>query len=101
MSTSKPMSDGGKGSVRRNEDSEAYRNNYDAIFGRKSANAKAPEKEDEMIEDDPQDEDFEDDEDPICHYCNGSGEGMYDGSRCGFCKGTGIEPGQKVDPDYE
>ena len=30
----KPMSDGGKGSVRRNEDSSAYRNNWEAIFGK-------------------------------------------------------------------
>ncbi len=34
MATNKPMSDGGKGSVRRNEDNDAYRSNYDAIFGK-------------------------------------------------------------------
>ncbi len=27
----------------------------------------------------------------ICFLCNGSGEGMYDGSTCYACKGTGIE----------
>lgn len=24
-----------------------------------------------------------------CGHCNGSGEGMYDGSRCRICKGSG------------
>ena len=28
-------------------------------------------------------------EEDICPQCNGSGEGMYDGSRCSSCKGTG------------
>ena len=26
----------------------------------------------------------------ICEYCSGSGEGMYDGSRCISCKGSGV-----------
>lgn len=26
---------------------------------------------------------------PICSSCNGSGEGMYDGSTCRTCKGSG------------
>lgn len=30
------------------------------------------------------------DDPPLCHRCNGSGEGMTDGSRCGTCRGTGI-----------
>ena len=30
----KPMSDGGKGSVRRNENSSAYRDNWESIFGK-------------------------------------------------------------------
>lgn len=25
----------------------------------------------------------------ICSHCNGSGEGMYDGSRCSMCGGSG------------
>lgn len=29
------------------------------------------------------------DESPICVNCNGSGKGMYDGSRCSFCGGSG------------
>lgn len=80
MSTSKPMSDGGKGSVRRNEDTEAYRNNYDAIFGKKK------DKE-SMIE-----QDHEDDHDDTCSWCGGCGEGDYDGAACRKCGGTGVEP---------
>lgn len=26
----------------------------------------------------------------ICSQCNGSGEGMVDGSSCGYCNGKGI-----------
>ena len=26
----------------------------------------------------------------ICSSCNGSGEGMYDGSICPYCRGLGI-----------
>ena len=33
----------------------------------------------------------EDDEELLCAQCNGSGEGMYDGSRCGSCRGSGVE----------
>lgn len=28
----------------------------------------------------------------ICPVCNGSGEGQYDGSTCGKCKGHGEVP---------
>lgn len=28
-------------------------------------------------------------ESEYCYRCNGSGEGMYDGSRCDTCKGLG------------
>lgn len=34
-------------------------------------------------------EDARDDEPTICGCCNGSGEGMYDGSTCGACRGSG------------
>ncbi len=31
------------------------------------------------------------DSDEICSRCNGSGEGQYDGTTCGSCKGAGVE----------
>ena len=31
-----------------------------------------------------------DDDQPICGNCNGSGEGMHDGSRCSSCGGSGV-----------
>ena len=89
----KPMSDGGKGSVRRNEDNDAYRNNYDAIFGNKK------QKEQPMIDEDNI-EDFDEEYDDTCTWCGGCGEGDYDGSTCRHCHGTGIEPSDKVDDDY-
>jgi uncharacterized CHY-type Zn-finger protein len=58
--TSKPMSDGGKGSVRRNEDNEAYRDNYDAIFNKGKT---------KMNEDNWHDYD-EDDDEVLCSVCN-------------------------------
>jgi hypothetical protein len=98
MSTSKPMSDGGKGSVRRNEDTEAYRNNFDNIFRK---------KEQPMMNEDPQersDEDYEEQSDEeyddTCTWCGGCGEGDYDGASCRRCHGTGIEPCDEVDDDY-
>lgn len=33
----------------------------------------------------------EDDGDAICPTCSGSGEGMYDGTRCSSCGGSGVE----------
>ena len=92
MSNSKPMSDGGKGSVRRNEDTEAYRNNFDAIFGKKKE--KTP-----MIEPDDIHEDIDDSEYEECTWCGGCGEGDYDGASCRHCHGTGIEPRDGVDDD--
>jgi hypothetical protein len=43
-------------------------------------------------------EDEEDDDDePICSACNGSGEGMYDGSTCYKCRGYGHERTERSD----
>jgi len=30
--------------------------------------------------------------DSLCGWCNGSGEGMQDGTSCPHCKGKGVEP---------
>ena len=27
----------------------------------------------------------------LCGACNGSGEGQYDGTRCSYCHGSGVE----------
>ncbi len=34
----------------------------------------------------------DEDSDELCWKCDGSGEGMYDGSVCSRCKGTGVLP---------
>ena len=45
---------------------------------------------------------IDDDEYEDCSACSGSGEGMYDGSRCYKCKGTGVEPVEMDDNEcYE
>jgi DnaJ-class molecular chaperone len=49
------------------------------------------------IDPDDPDQDFEDDDEPICSACNGSGEGMYDGSTCYKCKGYGHERPERSD----
>ena len=33
----------------------------------------------------------------FCDYCNGSGEGMHDGARCGRCNGSGEERSEEGD----
>jgi hypothetical protein len=91
MSTSKPLNPtGGKGSVRRNEDNDAYRNNFDNIF----------RKNKPMIEHEDNIEDIDEEYDDTCTWCGGCGEGDYDGSTCRNCHGTGIEPYDGVDDDY-
>lgn len=38
-------------------------------------------------------------EELTCTTCNGSGEGMYDGTRCRSCNGSGIDPDSRAQPD--
>jgi DnaJ-class molecular chaperone len=75
------MSNGGKGSAPRplSVDSDTFADNWAATFGG------APVEPDE------------DDDDEICSGCSGSGEGMYDGSSCYKCHGSGVEPVEKDD----
>lgn len=40
-----------------------------------------------------------DQEERLCGACSGSGEGMYDGSRCHACSGRGVEP--DYDDEYD
>ena len=37
----------------------------------------------------------------ICTHCNGSGEGMYDGTRCRSCGGSGVERTYRDEPDWD
>lgn len=45
--------------------------------------------------------DLENPEDEICGNCNGSGEGYVDGSRCTVCKGSGVEPPEQEEMDFD
>ena len=49
----------------------------------------------DLVEDDSYDDDY------ICPACSGSGEGVWDGSTCYKCKGTGSYPKQYRDDYYE
>ena len=41
-------------------------------------------------------------DDEICQACSGSGEGMYDGTTCSSCKGSGVATGVAyTDDDYD
>jgi hypothetical protein len=93
------VSDGGKGSARRKEDSQAVRDNWDRIFGKKG---ETPMIDDE---DDIYNEDYTDDIDDSmqedCSLCGGCGEGNYDGASCRRCHGTGVEPRERdCDDDF-
>lgn len=46
----------------------------------------------EYADEDAEGEADEENEDRICAYCNGSGEGQHEGTTCHRCDGTGIEP---------
>lgn len=45
-------------------------------------------------------DELEEDEPSICSSCNGSGEGMYDGTRCSRCGGSGVERGDDDDSSH-
>ena len=52
-------------------------------------------------ENEDMDEYDDNDEPDICGSCNGSGEGMYDGSTCSTCRGKGVIFSRRDDPsDY-
>ena len=40
-------------------------------------------------------------DDDLCPNCMGSGEGMFDGSKCSLCKGKGCVPSTDNEPDDE
>jgi len=41
------------------------------------------------VEDEIAEEPSDDEDDGFCHTCSGTGEGLYDGSRCRMCNGRG------------
>lgn len=43
----------------------------------------------------------EEPEEVICSQCSGSGEGMFDGTRCYRCKGSGVERPESGGDDYD
>jgi hypothetical protein len=91
------LSDGGKGSARRKENSQAVRDNWDLIFGNKKDAPMIDEEDNEDYTDD-----IDDSMDEECSWCGGCGEGDYDGASCRRCHGTGVEPREKDcdDSDY-
>ena len=54
-----------------------------------------------FIDDEGIDDEGNEYEEVTCGHCSGSGEGMYDGTRCIYCKGSGIEYALKDDDDDE
>jgi len=78
----------GKGDKQRPTNWDHFSENFDRIFGKKTTVTE--EEFNEAAEDD-------DIEDEICSRCSGSGEGMYDGSTCNKCHGSGVEPVEKED----
>lgn len=85
------MSDGGKGSAPRpfSVDKDTFADNWERTFGKKEL----------PIIMEPDETDIEDEDDALdhCDACSGSGEGMYDGSNCYKCHGSGVEPVERED----
>lgn len=51
-----------------------------------------------------EEESSEYEQDALCYACNGSGEGMYDGSICRTCNGSGVIEDERDDgdePDFD
>jgi DnaJ-class molecular chaperone len=104
----KPSSDGGKGSVRRNEDTSKVLEGMTRIFGESKLDRKLrlEREEKEAMKDLYEDaaaegEDHEEQSDEeLCDWCNGTGEGQWDGTSCPKCHGTGMMPREDVDDDY-
>jgi rubrerythrin len=90
---SKPMSDGGKGSVRRNEDNEAYQCGWDAIFGKGKKT---------MMNEDPQrSEDYEEQSDEDTEWtCDSCGGPMYRQPHWGYGQCDDCGARQELEDGY-
>ena len=51
--------------------------------------------------DEQEEPETDDDEQGYCQQCAGSGEGMYDGTRCSACGGSGVERSDEGREDWE
>jgi len=91
------MSDGGKGSAPRplSVDNNTFADNWAATFGKKHVDAN--DTSEECVDETDETEHDEDDALDYCDACSGSGEGMYDGSSCYKCHGSGVEPVERED----
>lgn len=96
----------GKGSGRRVEDLTKVHEGFSRVFGESKLEKRLREEREalEALAEEAEccDEiDEEDDEyDYICPQCSGSGEGMWDGSSCTKCGGTGGWPKNR-EVDYD
>ena len=86
--TTKPMSDSGKGSFRRNEDTQKVHDNWDLIFN------KIKEKDERLMQVDPNTEEA----DWVCECCGGP---MYRQAHWSYgqCDDCGARQ-ELVDDDY-
>ena len=91
---------GGKGSVRRNEDTQKVLDGMTRIFGESKLDRKLRlEREEKEAMNEIHDDEY-DDEDQLCDWCNGTGEGRHESENCPKCRGTGMMPREDVDDDY-
>jgi hypothetical protein len=65
------LNDGGKGSVRRKEDSQAVRDNWDRIFGKKESPMINADNNDDDYEDECSNEERHEDDEWTCDSCGG------------------------------
>lgn len=93
----------GKGSGRRVEDLTLVHEGFSRVFGESKLEKRLREECEalEALEEEAElEEEHEDEADYVCPQCSGSGEGMYDGSSCSRCGGTGGWP-QDREVDYD
>lgn len=57
--------------------------------------------DEEEGDEEEEDDEEEEEESETCGNCNGSGEGMYDGSTCSSCKGLGEIRRPGPEPDWD